>query len=273
VLGLVRACHPVPALAVTVFAVALAVAADKPAGTCALVGLAVGCGQLSIGWSNDRIDRARDLRADRRDKPLVTGDVPVRVLDVALAAIVPATVAASLVLGWRAGVVHLAAVAAAWAYNAGIKSTVWSWLPYAVAFGLLPGVATFALPDPARPTGWAVLAGALLGVGAHITNTLPDLAADRVAGVRGLPQRLRARPALLVAAFTLLAGSAVLVLAPAEPASAIRLAGLALAAAVTVVGTVFAWRRPDQRATFYGTIGLAALDIVLLLAGPSFVAA
>jgi 4-hydroxybenzoate polyprenyltransferase len=271
VAGLMRACHPVPALAVTVFAIGLALAADKPAGTCALVGIAVGCGQLSIGWSNDRIDRARDLLAERRDKPLVSGAVPLRLLDGALAAVVPATAAASLTLGWRAALVHLAAVAAGWAYNAGLKATLWSWLPYAVAFGLLPGVATFAIPAAERPAAWAVLAGALLGVGAHITNTLPDLVADRAAGVRGLPQRLGARTALVVAALTLLAGSVVLVLGPAEPASRLRLAGLALAVALTVTGTALAWRRPEQRATFYGTIGLAALDLVLLLGGPSFV--
>ena len=37
------------------------------------------------------------------------------------------------------------------------------------------------------------VAGALLGVGAHLVNALPDLADDEATGVRGLPHRLGPR--------------------------------------------------------------------------------
>ena len=58
------------------------------------------------------------------------------------------------------------------------KSTIWSWAPYAVAFGLLPAIATLARPTPRWPEPWAIAAGALLGVAAHFANVLPDLATD-----------------------------------------------------------------------------------------------
>ena len=40
------------------------------------------------------------------------------------------------------------------------------------------------------PPLWATAAAALLGAGAHFTQTLPDIARERIAGVRGLPQLL-----------------------------------------------------------------------------------
>src|SRR4051794_41833172 len=68
-------CHPGPALAVTVVATLLAVAAGAPAGTVVLVAAAFGVGQLSIGWSNDWLDAARDVAGGRTDKPGAAGAV------------------------------------------------------------------------------------------------------------------------------------------------------------------------------------------------------
>jgi 4-hydroxybenzoate polyprenyltransferase len=179
-------------------------------------------------------------------------------------------VAASLALGWRAGVLHLVAVACGWAYNLGLKATVVSWLPYAAAFGSLPGVATLARPEPTAPAPWAVAAGALLGVAAHLTNALPDLAADREFGVAGLPHRIGARASVVLSAVGLLAGTAVLVLGPRGAPSALATAGLAVAVAWAVVGCAVAWRRPGTSRLFLGTVVVAALVVVLLVAGPSF---
>lgn len=270
--GLVGACHPVPSAAVTVLFTALGVAAGNAAGTCAVLAVAVLAGQLSIGWSNDRIDIALDRSAARSDKPLARGAVPLRVVDTAIAGALVVAVAGSAALGLRAGGLHLGAVACGWAYNLGLKATALSWLPYAAAFGAAPGIATLARPDAAPPAGWAVVAGALLGVTAHLTNTLPDLLADRSFGIRGLPHRLGLRPALLLAAVTSVAAAAVLVIAPPGTPSALRLAGLAVAVAATVIGIGLAWRRPAAALTFYGTIAVAGIDVLLLVLGPSFTA-
>ena len=54
-------------------------------------------------------------------------------------------------------------------------------------------------------------AGALLGVGAHLVNVLPDLADDAATGVRGLPHRLGARRSSVLAAAVLVGATVVIV--------------------------------------------------------------
>ena len=124
-------------IAVTAIATALAVSVGRGVGVVAVT-TAVAAGQLAVGWSNDYIDRDRDLLSHRADKPIVVGQV--RAATVRRAAIVAlvACVPLSLLSGWRAGLLHLAAVAAALTYNAWLKSTLASPVPYAVAFGILP---------------------------------------------------------------------------------------------------------------------------------------
>jgi 4-hydroxybenzoate polyprenyltransferase len=176
-------------VAVTAIATAMAIAAGIH-GRSALLAAAVLCGQFSVGWSNDAIDAPLDVQADRRDKPIVTAAVSRRTVawcaGVALAADVPL----SLALGWRAGVAHLAAVALAWSYNLGLKRTIVSFVPYALAFGLVPVVVAAMLPGAPLPRVALILAGAGCGAGAHFANTVGDSAEDAMTGVRGLPQRV-----------------------------------------------------------------------------------
>ena len=163
---------------------------DASATTTILVAVAFLSGRLLGEMVNDWIDAARDSAVGRQDKPVVSGSVTARTVRWAALTAAAATVPLSLLLGLAAGLAHLVAVAAAWAYNAGLKSTAWSWAPYALAFGLLPAVVVLALPGHPWPPAWAVAAGALLGVGAHLLNVLPDLDDDRSTGVRGFPHRL-----------------------------------------------------------------------------------
>jgi 4-hydroxybenzoate polyprenyltransferase len=176
------------------------------------------CGQLSVGWSNDAIDAPLDRQAGRRDKPIATGAVSRRT--VAWCAGIAAVVAVplSLSLGWRAGVFHLAAVALAWSYNLGLKRTVISPLPYAIAFGLVPVVVAAMLPGAPTPAGALIGAGACCGVAAHFANTVGDAAEDAMTGVRGLPQRFGpARSTVVAGAFIGLAVLLVLQAAGAHP--------------------------------------------------------
>ena len=70
--ALVRASHPEPTVAVTAIATALAVSTGL--GLRSLwVAAAFLTGQLSVGWSNDWIDAARDARNQRADKPVGRG--------------------------------------------------------------------------------------------------------------------------------------------------------------------------------------------------------
>ena len=165
--------HPIPSVAVTAIGAGLAALADFPIGRGALVTGPVFTGQLSIGWSNDYLDVERDRAVRRADKPLASGALKPRVAGMAAAVALILAVALSATLGWPAGAVALATVVSAWAYNLGLKGTVLSWLPYAISFGLLPAVATLSASPPRWPAAWAMTAGALLGVAAHLVNARP----------------------------------------------------------------------------------------------------
>jgi 4-hydroxybenzoate polyprenyltransferase len=261
--ALVRACHPEPTAAVTALATALALSVGL-GWRSLLVTAAFLTGQLSVGWSNDWIDAGRDVRTRRPDKPVARGELPVEAVRTAALAALALSVPLSLALGLRAALLHLAAVAAAWAYNARLKSTRLSWLPYAFAFGAVPSILTLALPEPVLAPAWATAAGALLGAGAHLTNVLPDLDDDLATGVRGLPHVLGPRRSSALAAVLLLAAAALLGVGPGRPGAA-AVGMLLLAAAVTAWGLVRA-RRRGSRDAFRAAILVAALCVGLLVA-------
>lgn len=266
---LLAASHPEPAVAVTAVAAALAASAGRGAWGVVAVALAVGAGQLSVGWCNDYVDRDRDAVSGRRDKPVARGDLSAESVRIAAAVSLAAVPFLSLLSGWRAAIAHCVAVAFAWAYDLGLKATVFSVVPYAIAFGLLPVFVVLGLPGAPLPPWWAPVSGALLGSGAHFANALPDLSDDLATGVRGLPQRLGPQISQLLSIVLLLSASVVLALAPGVPAStaAAVLVVLALLAALALVvaGAVLG-RRPGSRAPFRATMLVALLDVVLLIA-------
>lgn len=263
--ALAHATHLGPTLAVTGLATALALGAGLAPARSALLGAAALAGQLSVGWSNDWIDAERDVAVGRTDKPVVTGRVRATTLRTGALGAAAACVPLSLALGLRAGLLHLAAVGAAWAYNAGLKSTPLSWAPYAFAFGAMPSVVTLALPAPALAQSWATSAGALLGVGAHLANVLPDLDDDHSTGVRGLPHRLGRSTTALLAAAALLAATAAVVLGPPGPPSSGGWLALAGVGALAASGSVVALRRPASRFPFTASIAIAVVDVALLV--------
>jgi 4-hydroxybenzoate polyprenyltransferase len=258
---LVRASHPGPVLAVTGLAGLLALSVGHRGSSLCLLVLAVGTGQLSIGWCNDLLDADRDRQVHRSDKPLATGTLSESAVRTALGSALAACVPLSLLCGAAAGLTHLVlVVGAAWAYNLGLKATAWSWLPYAVAFGALPAVVTLA-GQPAEPApGWMILAGALLGVGAHFVNVLPDLDDDARTGVRGLPHRIGRRRAEIAASVILALASVVAVVGPATPAPWWAWAALGAALALAAVGT-----RGGGRTPFHAAIGIAAINVAMLV--------
>lgn len=241
-------------------AMLLAVGDDLSPGRVVLVGLAVLAGQLSVGWCNDLVDEARDHVAVRSDKPLATGEISSGAVRLACVLSVLALVPLSLACGWVAGVVHLLAVASAWAYNLWLKSTAWSWLPYAFSFGGLVVFVSLAGEPGRLPPWWIPAAGALLGVGAHLVNVLPDLADDEATGVRGLPHRIGARRLPTVATAVLAAGSLVVAVG-----SGLARVG-SVAALAAVVGLVVVALTGRGRAPFLAAIGIALVDVVLLVA-------
>ncbi|WP_144682790.1 UbiA family prenyltransferase [Cellulosimicrobium sp. TH-20] len=270
--GLVVASHFPPTVMVTAFALALSAGIGAGARTTTLVALAVLTGQLSVGWSNDWLDARRDVAVGRADKPVVTGLVTAATLRTAALVALGACLVLSLATGLLPGVVHVVAVGVAWSYNALLKATWWSWAPYAVSFGLLAVFVVLAAPGEGRPAPWAVAAAALLGVGAHVANTLPDLEDDAATGVRGLPHRLGRRASSVLAPVLLAAASALVVTAPPTPPGPVTWAlgavAVVLALAAGAVGVV----RPRSRAPFALSMAVAGVCVVLLvLAAPAVV--
>ena len=262
--GLVRASHPEPTVAVTAIATALAVSTGLGARSL-LVTAAFLTGQLSVGWSNDWIDAARDARSSRRDKPVGQGRLSVAAVRGAAFVALVLCVPLSLALGTAAGLLHLAAVAAAWSYNARLKATAASWLPYALAFGAVPSIVVLALPGGGAAPWWATAAGALLGVGAHLCNALPDLEEDLAAGVRGLPHRLGPTRSGALAAGLLLTAAVVLALGPPGGPGPAAVLAVVLCALVTATGLVRS-RRPGSRDAFRAAMVVAVVCVALLVA-------
>jgi 4-hydroxybenzoate polyprenyltransferase len=255
----VGAAHAIPAVAVTFLTAAVAVASDVDAASTGVLMVAVFSGQLIVGWTNDLIDRDRDRQVGRTDKPLANGDLSTRsaVVAVALAGIV--CVVASFACGLAAGLVHLVlGVGSALAYNSALKSTVFSWLPYFVAFGSLPVVVTLTADPPGLPPVWMIAVAGLLGVGAHLLNVVPDLGDDAETGIQGLPHLLGARRIPFVAAVLLIGATAIAVVANTQmPWLWVGLGVVVVIAAVTM--------RVPGRAPFYGAIAIAAVDVTMLV--------
>ena len=250
------ATHPGPTLVVTVLSLALGIAAGLDPGRLVLLVVAVFAGQVSVGLSNDAIDGARDAAVGRTDKPIAGGAVtPERALAVAVASAVLAVIL-SAPLGAGLVAAHAIALASAWAYNAGLKSTPLSIAPFVLSFGLFPSFATLSLVPPALAAPWASLAGAALGASVHLTNVVRDLDDDRATGVRGLPHRLGARASVVLAAVGVVAG-AVAVFGGTD-ATPLGLAFFVAVAAVAVAAVVLVLVRAPGRAVFRLTM-LAAL--------------
>ena len=262
--GLVRACHFQPTLAVVALTTGLAALSGRSAGGCAAVAVAVLAGQLSTGWSNDWFDAGRDIAVGRTDKPIVSGAVSVGTVRVAACTALVAAVPLSLLSGWRAATVHLVAIASAWAYNMGVKATVASPLPYAVSFGLLPAFVTLGLPGHPWPRPTLMVATALLGVGAHFINTLADREDDARSGISGLPQRMSERGALFSGAGLLVACAITIWLLGGSQrvAQSVLLIASLGAAAMVVVTTLRARPRAAWSWTLVTVLGCLAMFAV-----------
>ncbi len=262
--GLLKACHPGPCITVTGLAVAIGWAIGLEATTLTLLGAAVLTGQLSIGWLNDLLDRGDDVAAGRPDKPLATGAVSVRAVRLATTLAVAATVPLSFALGWKPGALHMLTVGSGWAYDLWLKRTIWSWVPYVVAFGSLPAVVVLCLPDGPAPPWWGVVAGALLGLGAHAANALPDIEDDRASGVGGLPARLGPTGSRVLAAAALGTATAVLVVAPPGRIGVAGWVAALVAATLLTLGVGRRWPS-GSRLPFVLVVLVAVVDVALLV--------
>jgi 4-hydroxybenzoate polyprenyltransferase len=223
-------------------------------------------GQLSVGWSNDACDAARDLTAGRTDKPVARGDISVGAVWIAAFSALAVAAILSLLIGPRWLLINTILVGAAWVYNLGLKSTWASGVMFLVGFAPLPAFATSTLPGQPWPTWQVMAASGSVGLGTHFANVLPDLAGDRIAGVRGLPQIVAARwgaPAVRAVAIVLLLAASVLLVVAAIPSRRwVPVTGLAASAILALIGF-----RSSGKIPFFCALGIAAVDVVIFLTG------
>jgi len=175
-------------------------------GPAYIIAFGVFLGQLIVGWSNDLYDYRDDLSHNRLNKPLVAGALSVAQLRRWTLWMVPIAFFANLFgpLGISAGLVYMLGIACGVAYNFYFKFTVFSPLPYAVAFAALPSC--IAISKDVTPPLWMWLGGAIFGVAAHFINVLKDMKKDQISGIGGLPQRLGTINSVVVAVLLILAG-------------------------------------------------------------------
>jgi 4-hydroxybenzoate polyprenyltransferase len=263
---LVVTSHPGPCLAITALASLLAAQAAPHGVGPALVAPAMLTGQLSVGWSNDAFDAERDVAAHRTDKPVAMGQISRRAVWTAAGVSLLVSLALSLAISLPTTVILVVIIGAAWAYNAGLKTTPWSGLMYIAGFAPIPAFATSGLPGHPLPPWWVTAAAGAIGLGAHFANVLPDLAGDRAAGVRGLPQLVAARwgsGAVRGCAIVLLLGASATLLITAAPMRRwVAIAGFTIACLLAVVSA-----RGSGKVPFMAAIGIAAVDVLLFAIG------
>lgn len=255
--GLVRVTHPAPVAMYMLLMVVLAPLAAL-SGHRALFGgdvvrlaLAMGCAQAAIGTLNDFCDRALDA-ASKPQKPLVRGTV---MPGEALALVVILTGLAILIaqpFGLAAALILAAIMALGFAYDLRFKGTWVSAVLFALHFPLLP-IFVWAALGVWRPfLPWILPLGAALGIAMNIANSLPDLADDINAGVRGLPHVLGLRCDLaLVWAIPIALSLLIwlLHLTGLAPALLLWLTVATLVAVVSTAATLLLYRRKPTAAT------------------------
>jgi 4-hydroxybenzoate polyprenyltransferase len=257
--------HLGPTLVVTTITVVLASASGLEPWRLMVLGTMTFANQLSIGWSNDAIDAARDRESHRVDKPIVQGEVSARTIMTLAVCAAASAIALSLLLGPALAIVHAVALAAGWLYNARLKRGLSATLCYMVGFGLIPLMITLARADPRPAAVWAIVVGGMLGLAAHFANVLPDLDDDERHGIRSLPHRLGARVSGAIA-LVALAGASVLAVTGSGIVTPVMLVGSTATLVILAVGIIALLRQPPSRLLFR-LIMLAALSVVVTLTG------
>jgi 4-hydroxybenzoate polyprenyltransferase len=196
-LSLLLASHPVAAMTFAAVMTAAAALSGRPAEECALVAATVLLGQLTVGWVDDVADRHRDRQVGRQDRPVAMEWIDAGTVTLATACATLVVVPLAVSNGTWAGVSYLGAIVSLWLYHVWLKRSWLSWLPYVVAFALLPAFLSYGGMGGGMhggpPTYELTVLAALLGLGVHFARALPDLVEDKETGVRHLPLRVALR--------------------------------------------------------------------------------
>jgi geranylgeranylglycerol-phosphate geranylgeranyltransferase len=184
--------HAVPIIAVMTATGAFAVlAADglPPSALFADLLLAMLGAQVAIGAVNELVDAETDARV-KPAKPIPAGLVSRRGARLLTVVALAVMVGFGAKLGWASLGLCTLGTAAGIAYSVWFKRTMLAWLPYLVALPLLPNWVFTAISGFDARLLMLYPLGAFAVVGVHLSQSLPDVEADRVSGVRNLTSML-----------------------------------------------------------------------------------
>jgi len=276
VLAIAKCCHPIPCLAVSLFAGMFAYSSGLPLDRALWILLAVLLHQLSVGFSNDWLDFAVDKAARRTDKPTVSGLVDVALIKWLSLSSAALALVVTLGLGFWALAVMVFLLLVGWAYNLGMKSNWTSVIPYILGFGSIPlyvGVAAtdlyvgVAATDPFLVPPWTVLVAALLGISAHFANVLPDMLEDNLTGVNALPHILGQRISAFVIGCTALLATVIVITQSTKVSFELAASGLAVVILLVTVASILSLKPKPPRIVFPLLMITALVNVVLLFLG------
>jgi 4-hydroxybenzoate polyprenyltransferase len=219
------------------------------------------CAQSAIGVTNDLFDRELDSAA-KPWKPIPSGAVGESTAVALALGLVVMTALIGVTLGRASFALAMLGLACGLAYDAKLKRTPFSALPFMVAIPTLPLWVWVTLDDWDAVLWWLLPLGALIGLSLHLVNTLPDIDADADNDVRGLAHRLGAQRSA-VGAWASFGGALALAgaLAPFVASErALYAASLALGALCLAVSIgAYALRRDDFALQLgFGVLGIGA---------------
>jgi 4-hydroxybenzoate polyprenyltransferase len=154
-----------------------------------LLGAMVGAQQVAISLHNDWSDADLD-RATKPWRAVPSGVAPAGAVRAAAWALAAVSLVLAVPGGRRLVLLDAAGTGAGFVYNARLKRTPWSWLPFALAFPLIPLFGAAALDAWPRRWWTLFLVGAPAVLVVHLSDAIPDLEGDARAGAGGLARRL-----------------------------------------------------------------------------------
>lgn len=219
--------------------------------------------QIVIGVSNELVDAETD-RTTKPSKPIASGQVTLRGARMLLIAGMALMVVAGISLGFASFLILMGGTVVGVAYSLWFKRGSYAWLPYLIALPLLPIWVAVTLDrfEPALLLLYPL--GALAVLSVQFAQSVPDVAADRTAGIVTLTTRLGERRTLFVCWAAMLASSML-----ALGAAIIRTGwdwrlGLAAVIVAGLTGIDAVLYRKDERAGIMAAFPVVAASTALL---------